>query len=107
MVRKLIRFQNPVIGSNKQVIYDPQNGYASVSHRRVGAKIHRQLYPNDRYNIAHHLVLGTPTHHAAGATHSAQHTPKVAGGHHKKPVNKSKISQSISKILAGGSISRL
>jgi hypothetical protein len=106
MVRKLIRFHNPAIGSNKHVIFDPQHGYASVSYRRVGGKIHRQLYPNDRYNTAHQLVFGIPHHHA-DRSQSVQHTSTKASDSSKKKVNKSKISQSISKILAGGSISRL
>ncbi len=99
MSSKIIRFHSPMLGSSKQVIYDPFNGYATVSHRRVGGKIHRQLYPYERYNNADVLVNGKKE-----SVSKKNHSDKIPK---KQVANKSKVSKAISKILSGGTISSI
>ena len=114
-MRKQQRFFQPTRGGNvKHVILDPLNGYATVSYRRSGTKIHRQLHPFARYNHAGALV-------ARGLEGCGYKTPpfvtlpkmtvqkleKMEGKRDGKGVTKEKISKSISKILRGGALSSL
>jgi len=98
---RLARFHKTGLnGNTKKVILDPINGYTTVQYRRVGGKIHRQLFPNNRYNIADGLISGG--RQSTQSTHSHR-----SHSHKTSKVSKQKIAQGISRLLRGGSIAKL